>query len=78
MKILTPVKTVQINDSVFIVESDGAAICDAVTTELCDEIAKRINMHDDLVEALKHIQCLVLLPKDIADNVNKLLEKCNG
>ena len=42
------------------------------------EAVKRINMHDELVAALKHIQCLVLLPKDIADNVNKLLEKCNG
>ena len=50
MNIKTPVKVI---DDTVIQESDGALIGDFVTTDLAIEGAKRINMYDALVDALK-------------------------
>ncbi len=50
MNIKTPIKVI---DDTVIQESDGALIGDFVTTDLAIEGAKRINMYDALVDALK-------------------------
>ena len=59
-----------------IVESTGEYIGDLVTTELADEVAKRINLHDELVAALKHVNDIMMLPENIEIEIDSLLEKC--
>lgn len=58
-----------------IYDDNGNSICIA-ELDLVDEIVKRINLHDELVAALKHVNDIMMLPENIEIEIDSLLEKC--
>ena len=65
-----------------IFDADGDFICESAHIDLTDEILKRINMHDELVMAVKTLlPVLEMFSFSDSDYTNivhlkKLLEKC--
>ena len=81
MKINTPVK-IEDSSGMYnaIVESTGEYIGDLVTTELADEVAKRINLHEKLIILLKESKFALSQQYGVdsmfLDEVNNVLEQC--
>lgn len=81
MKINTPVKIENSNGMYnAIIESSGEYIGDMITTELAEEIVKRINLHDKLVEVLKSSKYALKQQygndSDFVNKIDELLEQC--
>lgn len=77
--IKTPVYT-SIDDDDFLTgdvydaNDDYIFSCENVTT--VRELVKRINMHDELVDALKHVKRVMALPENIEIEIDNTLERC--
>lgn len=57
-----------------ILDADGKLI--AIGGPLSNEIVKRINLHDELVDKLKDVVLFVIMPSKQQLEIMKLLDKC--